>query len=620
MRNSVLLLRPQPNHPMNLTKIANPTRIAALIAGLALAACAQPPAKPPEAAPPAAAAVKPLPKVVAQVPTQAPTQVRAPHAAPLPHIELSEAILFKITLAEIAVQRGQPHVAVPAFLEVARETRDPRIARRAAEVAWNARFLPAALEAATLWLQTDPESVRARQTVIALLVNQSRLDDALPHLEKWLTGDPAHVGQNFLQISTLVAGHADKPAILRLLRTLAAKYPQVPEASLAVAQAAWNANDQPAALAASRQALKLRPDWELAALFQAQALQRDSTTEALAFLDAFVKAHPGARDVRLNYARMLVGAQRYPEARQQFEVLLGEAPNNAEIAMAVATLSIQAKDYAAAEVQLKRALDIGHKDPNMVRMYLGQVDEELKRDDEALKWYAAVTHGEQYIPAQVRYAGVLAKQGKLAEARRYLQAVETGDEQQRTQLILAEAGLLRDANAYQEAFDFLDAALARTPDVPDLLYDHAMAAEKINRVDVLEANLRKVIAMRPTHAHAYNALGYTLADRNQRLPEALALIETAHKLAPEDPFILDSLGWVLHRLGRNEEALGHLQRSFELRPDGEIAAHLGEVLWLLGRQAEARKLWMDALRDHPKNEVLQSTVKRLAPVVLQSAQ
>ena len=602
--NPVPLPRPPPNHPMNLT------RTLALIASLALTACAQPPVQPEAAAPVVVA--KPLPKVVTQAP--------APRAAPLPNIELSEAILFKITLAEIAIQRGQPHVAVPALLEVARETKDPRIARRATEVAWNARFLPAALEAATLWLQADPESARARQTMIALLVNQSRLDDALPHLEKWLAGDPEHVGQNFLQLSTLVAGHQDKPALLKLLRTLAAKYPQVPEASLAVAQAAWNANDQQAALVASRQALKLRPDWELAALFQAQALQRNSAEEAMVFLETFVKAYPGARDARLNYARMLVSAQRYPDARKQFEVLLGEAPNNAEITIAVATLSIQAKDYAGAEAQLRRALDIGHKDPDMVRMYLGQVNEELKRNDEALKWYAAVTQGEQYIPAQARYAGVLVKQGKLAEARRHLQAVETGDAQQRTQLTLAEAGLLREANAYQEAFDFLGAAVVRTPDSPDLLYDHAMAAEKVNRVDVLEANLRKVIAMRPTHAHAYNALGYTLADRNQRLPEALALIETAHKLAPEDPFILDSLGWVLHRLGRNEEALGYLQRSFELRPDAEIAAHLGEVLWVLGRQTEARKLWADALRDHPKNEVLQSTVKRLAPVALQSAQ
>lgn len=547
-------------------------------------------------------------------------QLPAQRAAPLPNVELSETILFKITLAEIAIQRGQPHVAVPAFLEVARETKDPRLARRAAEVAWNARFLPAALEAATLWLQADPESARARQTVIALLVNQSRLDDAVPHLEKWLAGDPEHVGQNFLQISTLVAGHPDKPAIHKLLRTLADKYPQVPEASLAVAQASWNANDQQAALDAARQALKLRPGWELAALFQAQALQRTSADEAISFLGDFIKANPNARDARLNYARMLVTARRFPEARKQFEILLGEAPNNAEIAMAVATLSMQAKDYVAAEAQLRRALEIGHKDPDTVRMYLGQVNEELKRDDAALKWYAGVTHGAQFVAAQARYAGVLAKQGKLAEARRHLQAVEAGDAQQRTQLTLAEAGLLRDANAYQEAFDFLGAAVALAPDSPDLLYDHAMAAEKVNRIDVLEANLRKVIAMRPTHAHAYNALGYSLADRNQRLPEARELIETAHKLAPEDPFILDSLGWVLHRLGQNQEALGYLQRSFELRPDGEIAAHLGEVLWLLGRQAEARKLWTDALRDHPKNEVLQSTVKRLAPVVLQSAQ
>ncbi len=591
----------------------NLTRTLALTACLALAACAQPPLQK-DAAPAVAATpvAKPLPKVVTQLPAQ--------RAAPLPNVELSETILFKITLAEIAIQRGQPHVAVPAFLEVARETKDPRLARRAAEVAWNARFLPAALEAATLWLQADPESARARQTVIALLVNQSRLDDAVPHLEKWLAADPEHVGQNFLQISTLVAGHPDKPAIHKLLRTLAARYPQVPEASLATAQAAWNANDQQAALDAAREALKLRPGWELAALFQAQALQRSSPDEAISFLGGFVNANPNARDARLNYARMLVTARRFPEARKQFEALLGEAPNNAEITMAVATLSMQAKDYVAAEAQLRRALEIGHKDPDTVRMYLGQVNEELKRDDEALKWYAGVTHGAQFVAAQARYAGVLAKQGKLAEARHHLQAVEAGDAQQRTQLTLAEAGLLRDANAYQEAFDFLGAAVARSPDSPDLLYDHAMAAEKVNRIDVLETNLRKVIAMRPNHAHAYNALGYTLADRNQRLPEARELIETAHKLAPEDPFILDSLGWVLHRLGRNQEALGYLQRSFELRPDGEIAAHLGEVLWLLGRQAEARKVWTDALRDHPKNEVLQSTVKRLAPVVLQSAQ
>jgi len=596
-----------PTHPMNLT------RTAVFTASLVLAACAQPPVKPEPAAAPAPAAAKPLPKVVTQA-------ERPARVVPLPNLELSEDLMFKLTLAEVAVQRGQLQVAVPAFLEVARETKDPRVARRAAEVAWNARFLPAALEAATIWLQADPESTRARQTVIALLVNQSRLDEAIPHLEKWLSSPPEQAGQKFLQLSSLVAGYPDKPALLRMMRSLAVPYPQVPEASLAVAQAAWNADDRQAALEAARQALKLKPDWELAALFQAQALQRDSLDDAIGFLGGFVKAHPGARDARLNYARLLVTARRYPEARKQFELLLGEAPNNAEIAMAVATLSIQAKDYAVADAQLRRALDLGPKDPDAVRLYLGQVNEELKRPDEALKWYASITHGPQYIPAQARYAGVLAKQGKLPEARRHLQGVSAGDAQQRTQLILAEAGLLRETGAYQEAFDFLGQAVARTPDVPDLLYDYAMAAEKVNRVDVLEANLRRVIELQPKHAHAYNALGYTLADRNQRLPEARTLIETAHKLAPADPFILDSLGWVLHRLGQNQEAVGYLQRAYELRPDGEIAAHLGEVLWVLERQADAQKLWADALRSHPGNEVLKSTVKRLAPAILQSAQ
>lgn len=590
------------------------TRFAALLASLVLAACAQPPRAPDAAAKPAtgSAAKPPLPKVV--------TRAQQQRKAPLPAMELSESILFKITLAEIAAQRGQPHVAVPAFLEVARETRDPRVARRATEIAWNARFLPAALEAATLWLQADPESRRARQTVIALLVNQSRLDDAQPHLEKWLAGDQENVGQNFLQLYSLLSGYKDKAAIQKLIGRLASGYSAVPEASLALAQAAWSADDAATALKASREALRLRPGWELAALFQAQALQRDSVDEAVAFLGGFVKAHPGARDARLNYARLLVRAQRYPEARKQFEILLGEAPNNAEIAMAVATLSMQAKDYAAADLQLRRALEIGAKDPDMVRMYLGQVNEELKRDSEALKWYSSITHGAQFIPAQARYAGVLARQGRLEEARKYLRGINPGDARQRTQLTLAEAGLLRESGAYQEAFDFLGEALARSPDSTDLLYDHAMAAEKVNRLDVLEANLRRLIVLQPDHAHAHNALGYTLADRNQRLPEARALIETAHKLAPNDPFILDSLGWVLFRLGENEAALGHLRRAYEMRPDGEIAAHLGEVLWAMGRRDEARKIWAEALRAQPKNEALQGTIRRLAPVVLQSAQ
>jgi tetratricopeptide (TPR) repeat protein len=495
-------------------------RFIVLAACAALAACAQGPSRAPQDEAPAQGEARP-PRGVTATP--------APHRPPLPDVELSEELMFKMMMAEVALQRGQPHIAVQTYLELARETRDPRIAQRATEVAWNARFTSAALEAAGIWLQADPGSAQARQLIAALLVNQARLADAQPHLEKWIAADPNSIGQSFLQLSSLLARHNDKAEVFNLMQALAKPYPEVPEARLAVAQAAWNAGNQQVSLDEARAALKLRPDWEIAALFVAQVLQRRSNEEALSYLAEYLKAQPGARDARLNYARLLVTTKNYPEARRQFEVLVAEYPQNADVAMAVALLAVQATDYDAAETQLKRVLELNYKDPDVARFYLGQLNEERKRFDEALKWYSTVSQGEQYISAQSRYAGILAKQGRLPEARKHLQEASASDLQQRVQLTQAEAQLLRDANAYQEAFDVLGQALAKMPDYPDLLYDHAMAAEKVNRLDILEGNLKQLIKLRPDHAHAYNALGYTLADRSQRIEEAYGLIETALK-------------------------------------------------------------------------------------------
>lgn len=587
-------------------------RTLVLTACVALAACAQQPPQP-SSQQPVAVDAQPQPAPQAKPQPKAAVAKPAPRQPQLPPQELTEPLLFKLMLAEVAVQRGQPQIAVPAYLELARETRDPRIAQRATEVAWNARFVPAALEAAGIWLQADPEATQARQVIAALLVNQEQLAQAQPHLEQWIASDKANAGQGFLQLSSLLARHQDKAAVARLMQALAQPYADVPEARLAVAQAAWNANEHELSLAEARAALALRPDWELAVLFQVQVLQRRSGEEALQFLAEYLKTYPQAKDVRLNYARLLVNEKKYAEARKQFELLLSAFPQNADVTMAVALLAIQSNDLDTAENQLKRALEINYKDPDSARYYLGQVNEERKRFEQALQWYGAVKPGEQYINAQARYAGVLAKQGKLADARRHLQQVSPQSLQQRVQLTQAEAQLLRDAMAYQEAFDVLGSALAKLPDTPDLLYDHAMAAEKINRIDVLEANLRKLIKIRPDHAHAYNALGYTLADRNERLPEARTLIETALKLAPEDPFIMDSMGWVLYRLGQHKDGLNYLQRAFKLRPDPEIAAHLGELLWVDGQREQAQKIWSDMLKEHPKNEVLQNTIKRFVP-------
>ena len=538
----------------------------------------------------------------------------------LPSVELTSDIMYKLMMAEVALQRGQPEVGVPALLDLARETRDPRIAQRATEAAWNARYADAAVEAAGIWLKAEPTNQRARQVLAAMLASQQKLDAARGHFEQWLASDPAHVPQSFLELSTMLSRNPDRKAVLELLRNLAKPYPKVPEARLAVAQAAWNAGNEQLALDESAAALKLRPDLEIAALFHAQALQKRSNDEALAFLGGYLKTHPNAKDVRLNYARLLVTTKRYPEARKQFEALVEQFPQNGDVTMAVALLAIQAGDYEAAETQLKRSLEHGYGEPDVARVYLGQIAEERKRYDEALKWFSSVQPGEHYLGAQTRYAGVLSKQGKLGDARKHLQQIAAQNPEQRVALIQAEAALLRDASAYKDAFDLLGSALAKSPDNPELLYEHAMAAEKIDRVDILETSLRKLIEVKPDNADAYNALGYTLADRNQRLPEARDLIEKALKLSPDNAYIIDSMGWVLFRMGQNTEALQHLRRAYTLRPDAEIAAHLGEVLWASGQQDEARKIWLQALKENEKNEQLQSTVKRLAPVILQTAQ
>ncbi len=540
-----------------------------------------------------------------------------PHAAPaapepranLPVLELTEPILYELLLAEIALQRDSAGLAAQTYADLARRTKDPRIARRAVEVANFARTPQFALEAARAWHEADPQSVQALQTLAGLLVGARRVDDAEPYLAKLLAADGASSASGFLQLGRLLAGNPDKAANLRVVRNLAAKHPDMPQAHIAVAQAALAANDEATALAETRRAAKLQPGWEVAAIFEAQILQRRSPQEASAALAAFLAKYPEAREARLAYARALVGERKFAEARAEFETLLAANPGNADVIYAVALLAAQLKDYPTAEKSLKRLLDMGFRDPNGVRFTLGQIAEEQKQWQAAIDWYQSIQRGDQYLASRLRVAGVMAKQGRLAEARAYLQGVNAGE--QRVQLLIAEAQLLREANQHREAFDLLGKALQAQPDQPELLYDHALTAEKLERFDVLEGNLRKLIQMRPDHAHAHNALGYSFADRNLRLPEARKLIERALELAPEDYFIVDSLGWVLYRQGDLKGAAAQLRRAYVGRPDGEIGAHLGEVLWMMGERAEAERIWDESLKNHPDNETLQKTVKRL---------
>ena len=529
----------------------------------------------------------------------------------LPNQELTEGLLYEFLLAEIAGQRGNLALSAQAYVDLAKRTRDPRIARRATEVALYARMNNAAIDAASIWQETEPGSTRPLQALAGLLVAAGRYDEALPNLKKLLAGSAGDPASGFTQLTRTLANAQDKQAALKLVRSLAADYPKLAEAHLAVAQAAVNAGDERAALEEARKAGQLRPDWEAAVLFEAQLLQKVSVDQAASLLAGYLKKYPAARETRLAYARVLVTQKRFDEARVEFGKLMAGAPDSTDMVFAVALLSLQLKDYDSAEKYLRGLIDSPYRDKDAVRLYLGQVAEERKNLPEALHWYGEVGEGEQYVQAQIRYAQVLARQGKLDEARARLQQAAAKNSQQRVQLILAEAQLLRDANQPKAAFDLVGQALDRVPNNPELLYDYAMLAEKIERVDILEASLRKLIEIRPENAHAYNALGYSLADRNQRLPEARELIEKALQLAPDDSFIIDSMGWVLYRMGQLKDSLGYLRRAYAGRPDAEIAAHLGEVLWALGERAEAERVWGDATRESPDNEALVNTIKRL---------
>ncbi len=535
--------------------------------------------------------------------------------AKLPNVELTPKLLYGFLLAEVAGQRGQVADSAELYLELAKETRDPRIARRATEIALHSRRLDTALQAARIWRETDPDSTAARQAMIGLLAAVGQFDELKSALPPLLAAEPQFLARNLLHLNRLFSRGGDRKSVREIIDNVTAPHLNLPEAHFARAQAAFEARELPAARESINRALELRSSWEAAALFRAQLTE--DRGEALMALGMFIAANPQAREARLAYARALAGDKRYVEARREFRVLLEQSAadpaKSGDIVFAVAVLSLQLNDTQDAEKHLRRLVEIGHAEADKARFYLGQIAEDGKRWDEALKWFDAVGRGEHYLTARLHAANVMAKQGKLDAARQHLAASEAANPRERTQLLIGESQLLREAGRNADAHAALTAALAQQPDQPELLYEVALLAEKLGRVDELESRLRRLLEIKPDHAHAMNALGFSLADRNLRLDEARTLIERALELAPNDPFILDSKGWVLFRQGQSQAALDVLNQAYGIRADPEIAAHIGEVLWALGRRDEARRTWDVARKEHPANEALAATIKRLSP-------
>ncbi len=559
------------------------------------------------------------PPVEAQAPAQAEQPVATVEEIPaaltpaLPRQDLTQEMLYQFLLGEIAGQRGELKLASEAYMHLAANTRDARIAQRAMELAVYARRIPQATQAARLWLELEPGSTKARHTLVTMLVSAGRLHEARVHIDHLLKhGGPA-VGETFLQLHSLLMRHPDKQAVLNLVEELAGVYRSVPEAHFAVAQAARQAGQYEQAAAALDEALRYRPGWEVAALYKGQLLARQGNEPVADFWKEFLANHPTAGEVRKAYARHLVSMGRYVEARAEFELLREASPGKADTFISLGLLSMQMNELDEAERYLMEALERRHPDSDQVKVYLGQLNEGRHKYEEALKWYQDVDRGHHHFDARLRAAIVLSKLNRVTEGRELLQALQPTAEKDQVRVVQTEAQMLRETNDMAGAYEVLSRGLQSFPDSPELLYDRAMAAEPLDRLEEVEKDLRRLIELQPDHAHAYNALGYTLVDRTGRYAEAIELLEKALKLAPDDPFILDSMGWAMFKTQRLDEAVNHLRRAYAARPDPEIAAHLGEALWVKGEREEAKRIWQGSIKDHPDNKSLRETVSRLQP-------
>ena len=534
----------------------------------------------------------------------------------LPQIALTEELMFKILSAEIAFQRGQWQAAYVTTLIAAQQTRDPRLARRAAEMAITAKQNGEALAAIRLWRELAPNSEEAAQYLLGFLVLSDDIDSSQPMFAQRLAeARPLTRGLMLLQIQRMLARATDKAAAFALLERLAEPYGALAETRIALAQGALANNDSARAIKEARTALQMKGTSELAILTLAQVLP--DKADAARAMGEFLQKNPASRDVRLALARMQIEQKQYASARVEFETLLREQPDDLSSLYALGVLTSQNKDPAAAEkylgtyLALLRAKPDEERDPTQAILILAQIAEERKDLPKALAWLAQIDSGPAYTSALARRAQLLHKQGDLEAGLTLLREARPDGEREQVQLVVALAHLLRDAGRSADGMATMASGIERFPKDPDLLYDYAMMAEKNSEFEVMETALRKLMVLAPKNQHAYNALGYSLAERNLRLPEAFTLIETALALAPDDPYILDSMGWVQFRMGRLKEAEEALRRAYSLRADPEIAVHLGEVLWVKGQKEDAQKLWRDANTIDPQNNTLKNTLTRL---------
>ena len=554
------------------------------------------------------------------------TQTTAPST---PTVSALDAELFyRLLVGEITSRQGDAGAGFALMLDSARKTNDAQLYQRAVEIALQSRSGDAALQAAMAWKQAQPTSQDANRYVLQILIALNRIQDTLEPLKREIELTPlAERSRAIFAIARAYARVSDKKLATSVVEDALSAYVVNPTTSAA----AWTAvgrmrladGDAPGALEAVRKGQTVDVQAEGPALV-ALEIMSPKLPLAEGVIKKYLSDNPKAiPEIRMGYARGLLDAQRYSEAGTQLQTVIKDKPDFAPAWLVLGSLQLQDNQLALAQTSLERyvALNLAANQPSeddepnrgLAQAYLSlaQIAEKRKDFAAAEAWINKIENSGEMMQAQTRRASILASRGKLTEGRQLIRSLPERNPGDARLKVLAEIGLLRDLKQFQLAYDLLGQAITASPQDTDLMYDQAMMAEKLNQLPDMERLLRRVMAIKPDAYNAYNALGYSLADRNVRLPEAKVLIQKALTFVPNDPYIRDSLGWVEFRMGNNAEAAKIFADAFKSKPDAEIAAHYGEVLWAMGQRDKALGIWREGQLLNPENETLVETLKRL---------
>ena len=533
---------------------------------------------------------------------------KRPRPSDYPVAPFPKDALYQLLVAEVAGYRGEYSTALEKYVDMALKTRDAGVAQRAAMLAVYLKRYEEALTTSKIWVEQEPDSIEARRYLSEQLLRIGDMEQAIVHMEaiKNLGGLA-----NFESFAYSAANMDDKgrEVLLEAMSRMLAEYPGDEQLMFSKAVLLEQSGQLEEALQLANQLLVSKKDINVIVLKVNALKDLLRTDEALVFLESTLEELADKRRLRLIYARMLFEAERLVDAEKQYEQVHQQAPNDSDILFALALISMEQGKDESAKGYLNQMIRFNRR-ANEAHYYLGSIADKNDEIPQAISEYKMVGPGREYLAAQVRIAALLADQDRLDDARAHLENQRANNPDRYNRLVMIEGQLLSERGHETEFFELLEMVIKKQPENVELLYFRAMTGQSLGRLDVLEQDLLRVIEIDPGNADAMNALGYTLADQTDRHDEALVLIERALEIKPNEAAFIDSLGWVQYRLENYKDAVTNLRKALSLFDNDEVAAHLGEVLWVSGEQQEARNVWQKALDARPDSDILKRVIKR----------